>query len=201
MSLGINLTAQQDPEAIKILDEFSRKASSAPSVSIDFRITTSDAKDGSTTTFDGSAIIKGDKYRLTLPENSVWADGKTLWSYLPDMNEVTITVTDTDDRSFLANPSLLFTMYREGFKVRLIDQTPKEWIIDLYPEEIQQNLMRIRLKIGKASYALNSAEYKTKDGVAVTLEATRYDLTAKPGNEVFTFNPSSYKGLEIIDMR
>ena len=199
--LSFSLSAQQDPEAMKVLSDFSKKAKSAPSVSIDFSLVTNDSRDGSITEIEGSAIISGDKYKLILPDNSVWADGKTIWSYLPEVNEVTITEADPDDESFISKPSLLFSLYNEGYKIRLIEQTVKEWVIDLYPEDISGNLMRIRLKIGKSSHDLKSAEYKTKDGINITLYPQKYDLTFKPTGDYFTFNPASYKGIEVVDMR
>jgi outer membrane lipoprotein-sorting protein len=199
--LTITIAAQKDPEAMKILSEFSKKAISAPSVTIEFTLVTSNAREGDIDTLSGSAIISGDKYQLMLPDNSISTDGKTVWSYLPDVNEVTITGSDPEDESFVSKPSLLFTMYREGFKVRLVEQTVNEWVIDLYPEEITTDLIRIRLKIGKELHDLKGAEYKTKDGMTINLTSDRYDLTFKPDDDFFTFNPADHKGVDVIDMR
>ena len=195
------LASQKDPVAVRVLDDFSKKAAAAPSVKLSFSVVTTDTQEGGTTTLDGTAVISGDRYRITLPDNEVWADRTAVWSYLPDVNEVTITEPDPDDDSFISRPSLLFTMYEEGYKIRLIEETTSEWIIDLYPEDIDVSLMRIRLEIGKSRYDLKSAEYKTKDGITVTLTADSYDLTFKPGKDYFTFNPADYKGVDIIDMR
>jgi len=197
----LTLSAQKDPEALQVLSDFGRKATQAPSVTMDFRLTTSDSKSGDVTTMSGSAIISGDRYRLKLDDYNIWTDGSNVWNYSPDVNEVTVTETDPDDDSFITRPSLLFTMYEEGYKIRLIEQTSDEWIIDLYPEAITSDLIRIRLKIGKARYDLNGAEYKTKDGVTMTLIADKYDLTFKPSSDFFTFNPADYKGIDVIDMR
>jgi len=150
---------------------------------------------------EGSVVLKGDRFMLALPENNVWSDGKTVWSYLPDINEVTITENDPDDDSFMSKPSLLFTMYKDGYKVRLIEQTPKEWIIDLYPEDISGDMIRMRLKIGKTDYSLQNAEYKTKEGITVTLDTQKYDLLFKPAADFFTFKPADHNGVEVIDMR
>ena len=152
---SLTLSAQKDPEALQVLSDFSRKATQAPSVTMDFRLTTNDSKAGDVTTMSGSAIISGDRYRLKLDDYNIWTDGSNVWNYSPDVNEVTITETDPDDDSFITRPSLLFTMYEEGYKIRLIEQTADEWVIDLYPEEITSDLIRIRLKIGKTRYDLN----------------------------------------------
>lgn len=200
-TLTLPLPAQKDPEAVKVLTDFSRKASSAPSVKIGFTLVTDDIQEGTTETISGSAVISGDKYVLDMPDNKVWSDGKTVWSYLPDVNEVTITEPDPEDKSFASKPSLLFSLYKEGYKIRLLEQTAREWVIDLYPEDINVSTIHIRLKIGKSDLDLKSAEYRTKDGITVTLKTDKYDLSFRPGSGYFTFDPAGYKGVDIIDMR
>ncbi len=199
--LTVASTAQKDPEAVRVLSEFSRRATQAPSVKIDFSINAENEQEGETTTMEGSAVISGDRYRLTMADNIIWADGRTVWNYIPDANEVTITEPDPDDDSFMSKPSMLFSLYREGYKVRLLDQNDREWIIDLYPEDIRINLVRIRLSIGKRLYDLRSAEYRTKDGMNVMLTAEKYDPGFRPADGYFTFRPADYKGVEIVDMR
>jgi len=199
--LALNGFSQKDPEAVSVLSEFSRKTTSAPSVIIEFDILAYDAMEDEETTMKGTAVICGDSYRVTLPDNILWADGKTVWNYMPEVKEVTVTEPDPSDESFMSKPSLLFSMYEKGYKVRLLEQNEKEWIIDLYPEAIDGNLVRIRLKIGKILYDLRSAEYRTKDGMNITITVSKYSLTFRPETGYFTFNPANYKGVEVIDMR
>ena len=199
--LTVTVKAQKDPEAVRILTEFSRKAQAAPSVRIEFETTVIDSKEDDETTTTGSAVISGDNYRVMLADNIIFSDSKTVWSYLPDVNEVTITEPNLEDESFMARPSLLFTLYEKNYKVRLLEGNSKEWVIDLYPEDIKINLVLIRLRIGKTLHDLKSAEYRTKDGIDITLTALKYDLTFRPDRDYFTFNPTNYKGVEVIDMR
>lgn len=195
------LSAQQDPAAMTVLSDFSKKAKDAPSVSMDFKLITNDARENSIDTISGSITISGDRYKLTMPNNIVWSDGKTNWNYLEDAKEVTITNTDPKDKSFLSKPSLLFGMYKEGYKVRMLENAPKYWIIDLYPEKLDNDLVRIRLKIGKSLNDLKSAEYKTKDGILITLVPERYDLSIRPVASFFIFDSARYKNAEVNDMR
>ena len=201
MLAAVAAFSQKDPEAVKVLSEFSKRAASAPSVKIDFDIVAYDAQEDQETELGGTAVIKGDSYMLTLPDNYIRTDGKAVWNYMPEVNEVTITAPDPSDVSFISKPSLLFTMHEKGFKVRLLEQNAREWIIDLYPEDISTGLVRIRLAIGKSLYDLRSAEYKTREGITLTLTASGYDLTFRPPTGYFTFNPADHKGVEVIDMR
>ena len=121
--------------------------------------------------------------------------------YLVAEKEVTITRPDNKDDSFQNKPSEIFTMYKKGFKTRLIEEKPDSWLIDLYPEEPDSDLTRVRLTIGKTLTDLKRMEYKRNDGVVLTILVKEYNLKFKPEQETFIFNPEKYKGVEIIDMR
>ena len=192
---------QNDPQAIRILDSFSSTATKAPSVSMVFRMISADLTENRSDTLEGSIILSKDKYRLNLGDNTVWYNGETIWNYLSAEKEVTITKPDKKDNSFQNKPSGIFTMYRKGYKTRLIDEKMDSWVIDLYPEDIKSELIRVRLTIGKALTDLRSLEYKRDDGVVLTIFVSEYDLKYKPDQDTFIFNPEKYKGVEVIDMR
>src|SRR5664279_3689378 len=92
-----NIIAQNDQAAVSILDKFSENAQKAPSVSIKFDLVTKNLADNKTDTLNGSVILNKDKYKLTLPDNIVWYNGETSWSYLPAEQEVTITKANRKD--------------------------------------------------------------------------------------------------------
>jgi outer membrane lipoprotein-sorting protein len=142
-----------------------------------------------------------DQYRLDLPDNITWFNGNTSWNYLKAENEVTIVKPDKKDDSFLSKPSSVYTLYKKGYKSRLVEENSKSFIIDLYPEDINSDLVRIRLSVGKITYSLDGAEYKRKDGIAAFLIVKEYNLKVKPDQTAFTFNAKNYKGVEVIDMR
>lgn len=192
---------QADPEGLRILDKFSSTALSAPSVSIKFRLITDDAANSKKDTASGSLVLSKDQYRLELPGNIIWFNGSVSWNYLINEKEVTITKPDRKDESFMSRPASIFTLYKKGYKIRLLDETATSWTVDLYPEDTGNELIRIRLTIGKNSYNLLNAEYKRKDGITITLKVTDYNLKTVPDASYFTFNPKNYRDVEIIDMR
>ena len=192
---------QNDQEALKILDKFSESALKAPSVSMKFILITTNLTDNKNDTLKGSVIISKDKYKLDLPDNTVWFNGETSWSYLPAEKEVTITKTDKKDNTFQSRPSLIFSMYKKGYKSRLIEEKSDSYVIDLYPEDIKGELLRVRLTIGKSLSNLVNLEYKRKDGIVNTLWVNEYDLKLRPGADTFVFQPANFKDVEVIDMR
>jgi outer membrane lipoprotein-sorting protein len=196
-----SISSQGESEATKILDKFSSTALSSPSLSMKFRLITINEMEQSNDTTDGAIIMAKDQFRLELPDNIIWFNGSTTWSYLPAEKEVTITKPDKKDDSFLSKPSAIFSLYKKGYKNRFIEETSKSYIIDLYPDDIKSDLIRIRLAIGKSGSDLIGAEYKRKDGIVVYLVVNEYNLKTKPDQSTFIFNSQNYKGVEIIDMR
>jgi outer membrane lipoprotein-sorting protein len=195
------LNAQSDPSAQKLLDSFSSKALAAPSVSIKFKLVTIDQTENSNNTIDGSIVLNNDKYKLVLPDNTTWFNGSYSWTYMAEVNEVTITKPQTGDDTFLSKPSSLFTLYKKGYKNRLISENTSEAVIDLYPEDIKSDLIRIRLTISKPGMELKNAEYKTRNGVIITLNIVDYNSATRYDPSFFTFDPKTYKGIEIVDLR
>jgi outer membrane lipoprotein-sorting protein len=198
-----NLSAygQSDPDAVSVLDKFSSNALGAPSVSMKFKLVNSDLAENTNDTLTGSLIISKDSYKLDLADNIVWFNGDVSWNYLPAENEVTITRADRNDDSFQNKPSMIFTMYKKGYKVRLIEERPDSRIIDLYPEDLHTEIVRVRLTIGKSLSDLKRLEYKRNDGIVITIMVTEYNLKFKPDHETFTFRPEKYRDIEVIDMR
>lgn len=195
-------SGQNDPKALKILDEFSAKALAAPSVFMKFSLITNDQLENTSDTLSGSVIISKDKYKLDLPDNQIWFDGQTSWSYLPAEKEVTITnPSKKKDDTFQSKPSALFTAYKKGYKNRLVEENADECVIDLYPEDIKTDIVRIRLSIGKSLQDLKTVEYKNKEGLVYTLDIKEYSLNQKPDQSTFVFQTARFRGVDIVDMR
>jgi outer membrane lipoprotein-sorting protein len=197
----LNIFGQKDEEAVKILDKFAENALKAPSVSMKFKLVNRNQTDNTVDTLAGSVILSKDKYKLDLPDNIIWFDGETSWSYLPAEQEVTITKASKKDNSFQSRPSMIFSMYKKDYKCRLIEEKSDSYTIDLYPEDIKNEILRVRLSIGKSLFNLISLEYKRRDGVIATLIVNEYNLKTQPEQGTFIFQKEKFRGVEINDMR
>lgn len=196
----LGLMAQLDPVAKSVLDKFSEKALKANSVHLKFTMLVEDAVEESETSSEGEIIIQKNTYKLSLPDNIIWFDGKAIYTLVPDVEEVTITEPDPNDVAFLSQPSLLFTMYKEGYKIRMIEERPGSSVIDLYPEDLTIEFSRVRLTISK-DYTLESIDYKRKDGITISLAVSEYNLKKTYKESFFQFNAKEYLNVDIIDMR
>jgi len=195
------LSGQTAPRAVSILDKFSARVSAAPSVSMSFVFVRNDQMQKSVDTLAGSLVLSKDSYRLDLPDNVIWYNGKTSWSLLPAEGEVTITEPDPGSNSFESRPSMIFNMYREGYKCRLLEEKSSSYLIDLYPSDVRNEIIRVRLTIAKPSLDLKSFEYKLRDGIEIKIAVTDFSLAKKIPAGFFEFDPVKHKGVDIIDMR
>ena len=91
--------AQKDPKAKAILDGVSQKYKSLKGLKASFEFTYAEIADGRSQSQSGEIAIKGDKYHLKLPEQEIFNNGKTVWTYIESGNykEVTIAAGDMED--------------------------------------------------------------------------------------------------------
>jgi outer membrane lipoprotein-sorting protein len=204
LSLSSAVFSQQDEKAGKLLGQLFEKIKSSPSVSMDFTIAVSSSRDNFSDEFDGSMIMKGEKYRLNFMGNEIFFDGETTWSFMPDANEAMVSEPD-EDEGIMANPTKLFTDYSKEFRYRLIGETSRNgkslYEIDLHPLELDQMFHTAKLFIDRETNFLYSALISAKDGNTYTFTVNEVDMGKQVPDSHFNFSKEDYPGVEIIDMR
>ena len=185
----------------------SKKTKSYKTLRVKFNYTIENPKEKSKNTYKGYAFIAGKKYKLITPGNVIFSDGTTVWSYLKEAQEMTISEPDEDEESIL-NPSRLFTIYEKGFKFQYIGQEKtKEGkvfdVIDLFPEKPEKKkFSRIRLRILPKEMQLKSIHSFGTNGTHVIINILEYKANVKISDKLFKFDKNKYpKDLEIVDIR
>lgn len=184
----------------KILDRFSERALAAPAVTMTFDLTIKDAAEQTEETFGGMAVIKTGMYKIEMPDNIIWYNGEAVWTLAPEVEEVTITEPDPGDDTFISDPTALFTIYREGYKYRVVEEVQQGSVIDLYPDDLAAEFSRIRLLVDREG-SLKEAEYMRKDGITLFIKIRTYDLKKDYPATYFIFDTAKYRNVEVIDMR
>lgn len=205
-SFSVSLFAQQDPEAQKILDAFSKKTKSYKAYSADFEVVSENKQTGESSENKGSIVIMDEKYKIKLNQVEMYFDGKDIYNYSPKSNEVSITKAGKgDDDAFLKNPSKLFNLYTKDYKYRLLGEVNYMnktcYEIDLYPNDFKKKYSIVKLLIEKDALELVAAKLQMKSGVNYTLNISKFNSKIQAKESDFTFNPSTYKDIEVIDLR
>lgn len=203
--LVVNLNAQHDAKAKKVLDDLSKKTKTYKTIKAKFTIGLENKKDNVKEEFSGSITMKGEKYRLSAMGSETYFDGKTIWTYVEEVDEVYISNPDANENSILSNPSKLFTIYQDDFKYRYISDVnrgEKQLAeIDLYPVDLKQQFSRIKIFILKDKLQIDSAVVFGKDGNTYVFSVKTFQTDVEVKDTDFTFNPASHPGVEVIDMR
>ncbi|MDX1629000.1 MAG: outer membrane lipoprotein carrier protein LolA [Fulvivirga sp.] len=201
--VGYSAFGQYDEKARQVLDAMSAKYKKIPAYRADITSALINEVDGINEKFEGKITVMGDMYKLEMDEQVVINNGNTVWTYLPDVNEVNIdTYNPSDDE---ISPSKIYTAYQEGYKYLYIGDEScdggKCAVIDLVPNDRDAQFFKIKLFIDKNDYSLKSWTMFDKTGNQYKYTIRDFNANINVDKSFFSFDPSKYPGVEIIDLR
>lgn len=199
LTFYLGVQAQTDKKATAILDEVSVKTKSYKTIKIDFTYAMDNAKEKIHDKFKGTLLSKGDKYKLTAAGQDVICDGKTVWTYLKDANEVQINNAGEDEDSF--TPTKLLSGYSKDFKSKFIEEKGNEQVIELYPVKKGKSFTKVRLSIDKTKKQITKFVIHDRNGSTFSYIVDKFITDQAIADTTFTFNKASYPGVEVNDMR
>jgi outer membrane lipoprotein-sorting protein len=201
--LTITASAQYDPKALQILEAMSKKYQSIAAFEANIAYTLSNDVEKVNEEFKGKITVKGDKFRLALPEQEVINNGSTIWTYLPEAKEVNIDNYDPTSQD--VNPSKIYEIYKKGFKyLYLQDKTEGGVVceeIDLVPEKKDAQYFKIKMFINKKEKSIQSWTMFDKGGNRYKYTIAKFNPNVKVDDSFFNFDPKKYPGVEVIDLR
>ena len=142
----------------------------------------------------GTMTVKGDKYTFVFGNQTSYCDGKTLWNYQKDVNEVSI-YEYIEEEDNLLNPAKILSDWDKEYRAKFIrEDTEKNrvtQIIDLMPRN-SSSFYKIRLIIDKAKQEIISVSAFEKDN---TIYIYYIDDAS------FVFDMKKYPNVDVNDMR
>ena len=145
----------------------------------------------------GKAWLQGEAYKIELPEQQTISDGKTIWSYLVDDEEVLVSnATEGTDNT----PLKLLTSLDKNYAATLTNIDAQcNAVIELANPKGQYK--RITLKINAKKTELKNVDIYMEDGskVMITIEEMKFDQ--KLDDKFFTFDEKKHPNVDVIDMR
>lgn len=192
----------KDLRATSLLDEVSAKTKSYKSIKADFTYTMENKQARINEEKTGTLLISGDKYKLNIVGQIMISDGKTIWTYIQESNEVQINSPDNKDDAL--TPSRLLSSYNESYKSKIIrdkNQTdPNIEMLELTPDKVK-NFTKAVLSIDKTRKQVKSFAIYDKNGNIFTYKVTKFITDVPFSSSDFTFDAKQFPGVEVIDMR
>lgn len=192
-------SAQDEKRALSILDEMSRRYQAYTSFKINFTYAPAGGRPAK-----GEAIVKGQKFRLKMADQEIVTDGKTIATYMPETNEVTLQAYDPQEIGDLS-PARIYLAYKKGYKNAFTGETNANGQtfenIRLTPTGSSAPISRVELKIGKQDKAIKGWKVFAKGSDTMNFDVTGFQANPDPADADFTFSKKLFPGAEIVDLR
>lgn len=190
--------------ARSILDKASEAYNKAGGITASFTLDTKDTKAKNTYSYDGKASMKGNKFKLEIPDGITWFDGNNQWVYIKDTDEVNVT-NPTGEELQNISPSAIFSLYKNGFKLAYkgekIVKGKSVYVVELTPEKKKAEIIKITVTIDKTSNLFTSITVVNKTGLENTLSINKMQTGVSLSDATFAFNKKNYPGVDVIDLR
>jgi len=197
MVLPFFLSSQDDNKAVELLDKMSDNYKKMKGFTSSFTYSMNNLNEDIQDSFEGKISVRNEKYILFIEGQKIINDSKTVWTYIEELNEVTISEFDPSEQEISLNN--IFEIYKEGFTYKYLGIKEDFSMVEIYPEDEDKSYYKILFKIN--SYNLlesftvydNSNSlyiYSINDFVEEELDAT-----------LFSFELENYPDIEVIDFR
>ena len=186
-----------DKKAFSLLNSMSDNYKKMKGFSTTFTYSMINLSENISDSFEGKIFIKGDKYVLDIEGQKIINDAKTSWTYMDDLNEVTVSDFDPSEQDISLNN--IFEIYKDGFDYKYIGEEDGLNVIELYPQDDSKNYYKIVFKIDLNNYLQSFSVFdNTNSKYVYTInEFVEEDLD----NTFFTFDITLYPNIEVIDFR
>lgn len=182
----------QAQSAKEVLDKCAATVSSRDGVQADFTMSSAQYGDAS-----GQIAVKGKMFHATTTLATMWFDGKTLWTYMSNNEEVNVT-NPSEAQLQVLNPYNFINMYKNGFTYTMT-KTDKAYNVHLTAKDQSKRVKEMFITVDKATY--HPMEVKLLQKQKWTTFTISNLKTTKLLDSEFRFNSKDFPSAEVIDLR
>jgi outer membrane lipoprotein-sorting protein len=188
--------------ADQLLKAVVEKTRNTPNLKIEFSYQMINTKAGINEKKNGTLFLNGDAYKVLIDGQTIVSDGKTVWTYLPESNEVMVSNAGTGDEAL--SPTSLLTSYYKNYKATFANDK----------ENASKGLKTIELRgaagskfpkvlvgVREAAEQLGKLVIFDNGGNQFVYDMSRMTPNTTLARNFFTFNPADYPGIDVVDMR
>lgn len=147
---------------------------------------------------NGYASIKGDSYLLNLGDQVMISNGKLVWNYLIDEQEVMISEATEDNN---ASPIAMLNSFSQDVTASFIDS------YDIYlstielKEKTEETFEKMQISVDSRNMTLKEIHIFNTDGSEFIYEITNFTINQNLPDNMFIFDEKLHPDVEVIDMR
>jgi outer membrane lipoprotein carrier protein len=153
------------------------------------------------TRLTGRLQVRGDAFRMTVGEQTLVTDGRTLWSYAPDDEQVVVQDYDAAQTGFSIGQ--LFTDYLRVFRAvgatRATLDGVRHDVLTLRPRDAGSSVRDATLYVRSSDAIPTRVRVRDTNGTLHAFDLSRVQLNPSLPASTFTFTPP--RGTEVVDLR
>ncbi len=184
----------QSPKSL--LNEVSEKVRNYDNIMIDFKYNLNNAKEKVNQDTRGDVTMQGNKYILNMLGTTRMFNGKTIYSIVPEDEEVTISAYDPSEDKEIT-PSKMLTFYERGYTYKMdITQNVKGRKIQyvrLNPIDSKAEIKDILLGVDVQTKHIYKLIQTDSKGTKYTITVNSFKTNQPLSKTLFTFDEAKYK--------
>jgi outer membrane lipoprotein-sorting protein len=182
-------------QAATLLGEVSAKVRSYDNIQIKFKYTLTNQKEGVNQQTIGDLTLSDDNYVLNMLDITRMFDGTSIYTIVPEDQEVTISSYNSEDEKDIT-PSQMLTFYEKGYdsKMGIIENIKGRKIqyVKLTPIDSDAEIKKIHLGIDKKTKHIYKLIQIDSKGTKYTLTVQSFKTNLPLSKTVFVFDQQKY---------
>lgn len=156
-----------------------------------------------TDTIAGTIYLKREKFKLLLPNQEIYCDGKNLWTLNINENEAQLDFFEENEDVF--SPSKLFSFYKTGFSYQVKEKKTiagkKVIVAEMSPVNKKTSYFKIDVSIDENNATLMQSKIYAKNGVRYTYIIVSEKSNIDLADNFFVFDSAKFPAVKVIDLR
>jgi len=190
---SVQTTFAQDAKTL--LDEVSSKVKSYDNIVIDFKYTLNNSKENVKQDTRGDITLQGEKYVLNMMGITRLFNGTTIYTIIPEDEEVTISsYNEKDDKGVSASKMLTFYEKGYNYKMDILQNINgrKIQFIKLNPIDTNAEIKDILLGIDMQTKHIYKLIQSDSSGTTYTITVNSFKTNQPISENLFVFNEAKY---------
>lgn len=197
------LSFAQDKKAEAILDAMSKKYKATLSYNANFSYGVENNSNKVLKFLTGVVTVKGNKFRLKTAGQEIFNNGKEMFTFVKETNEVNITDPADADEDF--SPTRIYTIYKKGYKYQFKEEKKEAGqtyeTVELTPSTAKSNISKIQITVNKLDKSIKNWKVWDKAGKKTLFKIDKFVPNVPAADAVFVFDKKNYPGVEVVDLR
>lgn len=204
LSIITSAFSQLDTKSVEILDKMSNTYKNSTGTELQLKIELEDAQSGTSNSIKGSLKTQGKRFVLETSLANLTFDGKNLYVYNKQANEITVSSPATEELEGI-DPTSIMGSYKKGYTITAPEYKNENGreiaIISLYPEDKNDPFFKSTISVDTKTYEPVGVSTHNKNGMISSINITKLktNLNYKP-NEL-DFDTTKYPKAMLIDLR